>query len=252
MARDQRRLAAIVNSPGRYLVRAFACGFQLLATVVLSGCFTTNHLAIYPQGWAQPKEVAAETCPDIAGRYLNSSGTRSPDWGSNMHYFCVTAAQKSPNWICKDDLAGNLLDDLAFRTVRAIEIRQPDPATLLISVADDPSIQPRTLSRSHRDFECGVDGFTISKWGSDMNGASSVLSLLVLHVGVASSSRSFRPLSDGSLLMEVTNELHMTQELISGSIKGQGFVRWDRDPGGNVPEPDLPKEGDDGKQGTRR
>jgi hypothetical protein len=213
----------------------------------LSGCFTTNHLATYPQGWAQAKEVAAETCPDIAGRYLNASGTRSPDWDFNMNYFCVTAAQRSPNWICNIDLAGNLVDDLAFRSARAIEIRQPDPATLLISVPEDSSIQPRTLSRSHRDFECGVYGFTISKWGSDMNAASSVLSLLVLHVGVASSSRSFRPLSDGSLLMEVTNELHVTQELISGSIKGQGFVRWDRDPGGKVQERDPPNEGENGK-----
>jgi len=84
------------NSPVGYLVRAFARGLQSLATLVLSGCFTTHHLATYLQGWAQAKEVAAETCPDIAGRYLNASGTRSPDWGSNMNYFCVTARKKAP------------------------------------------------------------------------------------------------------------------------------------------------------------
>jgi len=68
--------------------------------------------------------------------------------------------------------------------------------------------------------------------GSDMSAGGAVLSLLVLHVGVASSSRSFRPLSDGSLLMEVTNKHFITQEILAtGTIQGQGFVRWDRDHG---------------------
>jgi len=68
--------------------------------------------------------------------------------------------------------------------------------------------------------------------GSDMSAGGTVLSLLVLHVGVASSSRSFRPLSDGSLLMEVANKHFITQEILAtGTIQGQGFVRWDRDQG---------------------
>jgi hypothetical protein len=160
-----------------------------------------------------------------------------------MAFFCKSGPQRPrPSWSCSVSLAENLIGDPAFLSARAIEIRQPDPATVLISAPDDPSIQPRTLSRSHRDFECDASGLTVSMSGSDMNAASTVLGLLVLHVGVASSTRSFRPLSDGSLLMEVTNKEFVTQELVSGTIKEQAFMRWDRDPGDNAAEKRAPKE----------
>jgi hypothetical protein len=199
-----------------------------LVAAVLAGC-SANHVAVYPSDWPQEKPLASATCPEIAGRYLNA-GTQSPDWSANMDYFCVKSAFRRQNWICRTKLAEDLVDDPAFLSSRVIEIKQPDSATLSISVPDNASIQSRVLTRSHRDFECDSSGITISLMGSDMNAGGTVLSLLVLHVGVASSSRSFRPLSDGSLLMEVTNKHFITQEILAtGSIKGQGFVRWDRE-----------------------
>jgi hypothetical protein len=152
-----------------------------------------------------------------------------------MQHFCTGYPQgwgHRPSWICDRSLGQDLVDDPNFRAARAIEIRQPDAATLLISIPDDPSIQPRTLSVGHGDLKCDASGFTISSVGSDMNSAGTAVSVLVLHFGVASSSRSFRPLGNGSLLMEVTNEHFMTQEVIAtGTIKGHGFIRWDRDTG---------------------
>jgi hypothetical protein len=205
-------------------------GRLLLATAVLSGC-SVNHMAVYPAAWPQEEAVTSATCPEIAGRYLNA-GTPSPDWSANMQFFCVKWPHRRPTWICNTGLAENLVDDAAFLSARVIEIKQPDSATLSISVPDNPSIQPRLLTRDHRDFECDLSGITMSLTGSDMNALNTLLSVLVLHVGVASSSRSFRPLSDGSLLMEVTNKHFVTQEiLVTGTIKGQGFVRWDRDRG---------------------
>jgi len=200
----------------------------LLATSVLSGC-SAIHLAVYPADWPQEKAVASAACPEIAGRYLNA-GTQSPDWYANMDYFCVKSSFRRTNWICNTGLATDLVDDPAFLSARVIEIKQPDSNTLSISVPDNPSIQPRILTRGHGDFECGSLGITMSLIGSDMSAGGAVLSLLVLHVGVASSSRSFRPLSDESLLMEVTNKHFITQEILgTGTIQGQGFVRWDRE-----------------------
>jgi hypothetical protein len=218
-----------------FVLRAKTC---LLTTVVamsalLSGC-SANHIAVYPETWPQAKAVASKTCPDIAGRYWNA-GIESPDWGSNMEHFCTGYPRgwgRRPNWVCDRDLWHNLVDDPSFSAARAIEIRQPDSATLLISIADDPSIQPRTLSLGHGDFRCDASGLTMSRVGSDYDGVNSVLSVLVLHFGIASSSRSFRPLDNGALLMEVTNEHFITQEILAtGKIKGQGFMRWDRDTG---------------------
>ena len=202
----------------------------LLAAAVSSGC-SANHMAVYPAAWPQEKAVTSTTCPEIAGRYLNA-GTQSPDWSANMDYFCVKSAYRRQNWICRTSLAGDLIDDPALLPAQVIEIKQPDPATLSISAPDNPSIQPRVLTRGHGDFECDSSGITMSLTGSDMNAAGTVLSVLVLHLGVASSSRSFRPLSNGSLLMEVTNKHFITQEILgTGSVEGQGFVRWDRDRG---------------------
>jgi hypothetical protein len=202
----------------------------LLATSVLSGC-SAIHLAVYPASWPQEKEVTSATCPEIAGQYFNV-GTQSPDWYANMDYFCVKSSFRRTNWICNTGLAKDLVDDPAFLSVRVIEIKQPDSATLSISVPDNPSIQPRVLTRGHGDFECGPSGITMSLIGSDMSAGGTALSLLVLHLGVASSSRSFQPLSDGSLLMEVTNKHFNTQEILgTGTIQGQGFVRWNRDQG---------------------
>ena len=213
--------------------RLVARGSILLAAALLSGCFRA-YSTVYPSEWPQAKAVPAETCPDIAGRYLNA-GIGSPGWVSDMQHFCTGYPQgwgRRPSWICDRSLGQDLVDDPFFRAARAIEIRQPDSATLVISIPDDPSIQPRTLSLSHGDFKCDASGLTMSTAGSDMNAASTVLSVLVLHFGVASSSRSFRPLGNGSLLMDVTNEHFVTQEILgTGTIKGQGFMRWDRDTG---------------------
>jgi len=200
----------------------------VLLAAVLSGC-SANYIAVYPAAWPQEKAVNSATCPEIAGRYLNT-GTQSPDWSTNMDYFCVKSAFRRSNWICNTQLARGLVDDPTFLSARVIEIKQPDSATLSISVPDNPSIQPRVLTRGHRDFECDSSGITMSLIGSDYDAVNTVLSVLVLHVGVASSSLSYRPLSDGSLLMEVTNRHFITQEILAtGSIKGQGFVRWDRE-----------------------
>jgi hypothetical protein len=205
----------------------------LLAALLLSGCFRA-YTTVYPPEWPQAKALPAETCPDIAGRYLNA-GIGSPGWDSNMKYFCTGYPQgwgRRPSWVCDTSLWQDLVDDPSLRSARAIEIQQPDSATLLISSPDDPSIQPRTLSLGHGDFKCDASGFTMSRAGSDMDAVPTVVSVLVLHFGIASSSRSFRPLGNGSLLMNVTNEHFVTQEIIAtGTIKGQGFMRWDRDTG---------------------
>jgi hypothetical protein len=152
-----------------------------------------------------------------------------------MQYFCTgypNGVGPRPSWICDKSLGQHLVDDSLFRAARAIEIRQPDSATLLISIPDDPSIQPRTLTLGHGDFKCEASGLTMSKVGSDMNAVSTVLSVLILHFGIASSSLSFRPLDNGSLLMDVLNEHFVTAEIIkTGTVKGQGFMRWDRDTG---------------------
>jgi hypothetical protein len=219
--------------------RLVARGCLLLAASLLSGCFRA-YTTVYPPAWPQAKAIPAETCPDIAGRYLNA-GIGSPGWYSNMKHFCTGFPEgwrRRPSWICDTSLGQDLVDDPLFRAARAIEIQQPDPATLLISIADDPSIQPRTLSLGHGDFKCDASGLTMSSVGSDYDALNTVVSVLVLHFGIASSSRSFRPLGNGSLLMDVTNEHVMTQEIVAtGTIKGQGFVRWDRDTGENAGAP---------------
>jgi hypothetical protein len=145
-----------------------------------------------------------------------------------MDFFC---RQGRPSWSCDFALAANLVDDSAFRFARTIEIRQPDSGTLSISVPDDSSIQAQTLKRSLLDFKCDAPGLTVSRTGSAMNTASTVLGILALTGGVASSGRSFRPLSDGSLIMDVTNEAFFVHGFVGGTVKAQGFVRWTRESG---------------------
>lgn len=223
--------AALCRDLVRY--RLIARGCLLSAISLLYGCYAA-HMSVYPSGWPEAKTIPADTCPQIAGRYVNI-GIRSSDWDSNMKHFCTgypTGHGRRPSWVCDMDLWDALVGDPVASSARAIEIRQPDSATLFISVPDDPSFQERTLSRAQGDFACDVSGLTMSITGSDMNAVSTVLSVLVLHFGVASSARSFRPLANGSLLMEVTNTHFVTQEILAtGTIKGQGFVRWDRDTG---------------------
>jgi hypothetical protein len=218
---------------GLAFYRLVARGFLLLAASLLSGCFRA-YTTVYPPEWPQAKVIPAGACPDIAGRYLNT-GIGSPDWGSIMLHFCAGQPQgwgRRPSWVCDRSLWQDLVDDASLRSARAIDIRQPEPTTIVVSNPDDPSIQPRTLSLGNGDFKCDASGLTMSRISSDMNAVSSVLSVLVLHFGIASSSRSFRPLDNGSLLMEVKNEHSLTQEMLAtGTIKGQGFMRWDRDTG---------------------
>jgi hypothetical protein len=206
-------------------------GCLLFAVPLLSGCYAAQ-TSVYPPGWSQATAISPEECPDIAGRYLNA-GIGSPGFASNMKHFCSgypSGFGRRPSWICEIGLADNLVNDASWRSARTIDIQQPDRATLVISVPDEPSSKPRTLSRAHGDFGCDASGFTMSRSGSDMNAVSTVISVLVLHFGIASSSRSFRPLSDGSLLMDLTNAHYVTQEILgTGTIKGQGFVRWERD-----------------------
>jgi hypothetical protein len=199
----------------------------LVVTTILSGCFATNRTSPYPQDWPQANTIGSETCPVIAGQYLNA-GTPSPGLGASMGFLCSQAWRSSSS--CDYGLAGNLLvNDRAFLSARAIEIQQPDSNTLSISVPDDASAHPRTLSRSHLDFHCDASGLLISSTGSIMNPASTALGLVALTGGVASSSRTFRPANDGSLIMDVTNESFFVHGFVGGTLKGQGFVRWDRD-----------------------
>jgi hypothetical protein len=213
----------------------------LLVAVLLSGCFATNRTSPYPADWPQARTIVSQTCPVIEGRYLNT-GTPSAGLVASMDFFC---RQGRPSWSCDHGLAANLVDDPAFLSARAIEIRQPDLDTVSVSVPDDPSIQPRKLSRNQLDLKCDVSGLVVSRTGSVMNAASTVLGVLALTGGVASSSRSFRPLSDGSLLMDITNEEFFMHGFVGGTVRAQGFVRWDRDTGGNAGGQAVPRKPED-------
>ena len=239
---DQAFAAACASSDGTIrefrVGRRFTFGLSLLAAVVLSGCFGANHVAPYPSEWPQAKTLAQDTCPMIAGRYLNA-GTPGEGLAASMQFFCnnpsLPASMRRPSWSCGYGLASNLVDDPVFLSARAIEIRQPDPGTVSIAVPDDPSIQPRILMRSHLDFGCGASGLTISRTGSAMNAGSTLVGVIALTGGVASSLRSFRPLADRSLIMDVTNEQFFFHVFVGGTVKGQGFVRWERDTGDTKP-----------------
>jgi hypothetical protein len=221
----------------------FLPGCFFLVAAALSGCFATTRTSPYPPDWPLAKTIGSETCPVIAGRYLNA-GTPSQGLGASMGFFCSQGRRSS--WSCDYALATNLLvNDPAFRLAQAIEIQQPDSNTLSISVPDDASVQPRTLSRSHLDFHCDASGLTISSTGSVMNPLSSAVGLLALTGGVASSSRTFRPANDGSLIMDVTNESFFVHGFVGGTLKGQGFVLWNRDTRGNSGGQATPKKAEE-------
>ncbi len=225
-------------SLGHYIARVVAA---VLIGGALSGCFMKNIATPYPADWPAETVTAWTACPNIAGRYLNV-GTPSPGLGLSMSMFCGHVGYRRPNpnfWDCDYSLGGNFVDDPVFRSASAIEIQQPAPDTLVILVPEQPSVAPRTLSRGGLDFGCDASGLTMSKIGNvytGMNGSAAGDALMIgMHAmllagGVAASSRSFRPLPDSSLLLDVSN-FSARVYLFGFEAKGQGFVRWIRDKG---------------------
>jgi hypothetical protein len=205
----------------------------------LFGCFMKNLATPYPPDWPAETAPASTACPIIAGRYMNL-GAPSEGLGASMSMFCDHVGYRRPNpnyWDCDYQLGSNLVDDPTFHSARSIEITQPEPGALVISIPEQPLVAPRRLSQSRLDFQCDGSGLTMSKIGNvytGMNGSSvgdavmTGMHAMLLAGGIAANSRSFRPLPDGSLLLDVTNSSARVY-LFGFAAKGQGFVRWIRD-----------------------
>jgi hypothetical protein len=231
---SRQHLALATRLNRRLRRRFFPRSCLLLVAAVLSGCFFNRT--------TRENAVASDTCPIIAGRYLNIGAPVSEGFSANMGQFCDLRTRR-PGWTCDFGLAVNLFDEPqpAFLSARSIEIQQPDTNTLSISIPDDPSIQPRTLSRSHGDFECDTSGLTMSKSGSVFNPVSTAIGVIALTGGVASSIRSFRLWNDGSLIMDVTNQSFFFHVFVAGTYDKRGVVRWQKDTGDSARGQATPK-----------
>ena len=111
--------------------------------------------------------------------------------------------------------------------------REPDNDTLV--VRHDLGSEPIVLTRGNGDFTCDSRGLTLSQSGSGMRekGHSNVYTvtmtpvfLLAGSASVATLSRSFQRLADGSLLLEVIESSVGIALYIPRLASSQHFVRW--------------------------
>ena len=212
----------------------------LLLASCLSACVSVRS-DLYPREWSPPVAVADDACPRIAGKYFDDGVVTE-----KLSAYCETESRRKypprDSWNCDRRLSTNLGREGPHGAGSSpetwIEIEQPDADTLRITVPDDRTILPWTLKRSAGDFKCDGSAVTVSTWGSIFSsrtrpaaaGAITTggLALFGWSGGVAASSRSFRPLPDGALTMEVKDS--QTGVLLAAfwfSLQANGFVRWE-------------------------
>jgi len=201
----------------------------VLVTCLLPGCVAVSRID-YPRDWAPTHKVEAGTCPRIAGIYKDPGTLRGQGTMNGTKY-------RNPNaWNGDTYLLTNLVKTTDASAVFATEIAQPDSDTLIIQTSSDPTSQQWQLRRSRGDFDCNESGMTMSASGGFFAGSTkyaaadamvTTIGVLLLSGGVVSHTRSFRPLDDGSLLMEVTQNGFMAHGVVLG-WDYRSFVRWER------------------------
>lgn len=215
----------------------------LFLLVSLQGCPT--NIDPYPEAWPAPVATPENHCPDIRGRYLNAGaptggahcGGINPQTDPNGHW-------PKASWNCDPTLAGNLMkmrtSDLSelqkARGLVWVELTQPDADTLEMHFPPESSHKPIVFTRKGGDFDCSGSSLQFSTTGSFLsvegrpeagNIAVTAIGLLQATGGIVSSTRSFRPLQDGSLSMEVTEVMALAHLIVFGK-RDRAFVRWER------------------------
>lgn len=207
-------------------------------TCLLSGCVGVSRID-YPTDWPASQKFDAGTYPTISGRYASRGELRGDGWGRPGR------GGINPNeWYGSKDLLDNLITGVIVGREKSIELSQPDADTLQIVVPNSPENKQWTLRRSHGDFDCNDSGLKVSATGSLFAGSTkyvasdimmTTVGMMVLSGGVVSNSRSFRPLDDGSLLMEVTRNGFAAHLFVIG-WDTRSYVRWQRE------NPDSPPD----------
>lgn len=207
----------------------------VLTVSCLCGCAVSRNDP-YPEGWAPTETGVSGQCPVIVGRYVNN-GVVSAELSA---YCGRNASRKYPPinaWSCDSHLSANLRQPNSAASPAWIEIQQPDPDSIRISVPDDDSVGPWVLKQSAGDFECDGSVVKISKWGSSYSSYRSPaanafittgVALTHLSGGIVSSSLSFRRIADGTLVMDVRDQdVGAFVLLFWYAMKTTGYVKWD-------------------------
>jgi hypothetical protein len=217
-------------------IRVIAGLLLALFAAASTGCVRTSSMA-YPQDWAPSAASEKAQCPQIAGRYVNAGEIAN---GTNPGLFRTGSRHEyRAEWRSDSVLSHNIAEGGSGDWV---ELRQPDRDTLIV-VLSDPTAQVRELHRS-RDFTCSVRGLDrrlhagLTSVGNNsdhesallagFNGVEMAYSAALGTGGMRTLTRSFKPASDGSLVMTVTQSETGLMLLIPFHERQETYVRWIR------------------------
>lgn len=224
------------------------CPWTLPVLLLFVGC-SSQH-ARYPDEWSPataPAVAAADSpgvstnCPRLAGRYSNGGvlapGTPQELCKSAMHI----EYRMIGDWFCETSLSLNIG---AVDAGGWVELRQPDPDTLIV-IAGDGTVDPVELHRSRGDFDCR-DGQLVrtlraptTSLGYDegqentatrvYNVFSAVTNAFLATGGVQTLKRSFSVAADGTLVMRVERTTHALLFALPINYDHSTYVSWTRD-----------------------
>jgi hypothetical protein len=220
------------TSPIRVVAGLLLVSFAVAST----GCVRTSSMA-YPQDWAPSAAIEKAQCPQIAGRYVNAGEIAN---GTSPGLFRTGSRHEyRAEWRSDSVLSHNIA---AGGSGEWVELRQPDRDTLIV-VLSDPTAEVRELHRS-RDFTCSVRGLDrrlhagLTSVGNNsdhesallagFNGVEMAYSAALGTGGMRTLTRSFKPASDGSLVMTVTQSETGLMLLIPFHERQETYVRWIR------------------------